>query len=212
MLTNTYVRFKLRLARCFAIVFLILPALAHADTVNVGYFSYDTLDAGPNGTNVFNIFNFTGASALPPDFPVVDPLTFTSVMFTLTGPSAPLTEPIPLDDIPPGPFTPPDTLKFPDTAEFLSAMLSFTLNQTSFLLADNTTFVADSAQAAALLLPSPGNASLMPGDLQLLEVTGHFVDNTAVPEPASFPIALIAFAAVLCRMRSKRRLHSTVSS
>lgn len=187
-----------RFARCLVMA-LLIPAFAHAGTIAIGIFSFDN---SFTGVNAFNVANFTGPSALPPDFPVIDGLTFTLVAITL-DPDQPPPVP-PLDDVPAGSS---DSLAFPDTMAFLSATLSFTLNQTSFLLQDGTTFVADSATVQTLLLPS--GSSLAPGDLAAIEVSGSVATST--PEPGSLGAVLIGLA-TLCALQWKRRARHSVSN
>ena len=53
---------------------LCLCAMA-AQAVPIGALSFDMFIGGPGGVNTLSLSNFTGAFALPPDFPVVDALT-----------------------------------------------------------------------------------------------------------------------------------------
>ena len=77
----------------------------------------------------FNISNFTGdpllaGFALPPDFPVLDFLTFSNSSLTLN--SGGVSTVISLGDIGPGALSPTDPVQFPDTASFSSVV--FTAN------------------------------------------------------------------------------------
>ena len=131
-------------------LFLACSTFALCDTVNLGFITFDVLSPATGttpGVNVFNITNLTGdpllsGFALPPDFPVVTSVIFLDSTLTLDD-GGPLPG-ISLGSIDPGPFTPPGSLQFPDTTAFTSVIFSATLNQTSLLLADGTTFLVDS--------------------------------------------------------------------
>jgi hypothetical protein len=60
----------------------IVACATPASAVPVGVLSFDTLIPGPDGVNSFNIANLTEAFSLPPDFPVVDSLTFLDAELT----------------------------------------------------------------------------------------------------------------------------------
>ncbi len=49
----------------------LLSAVAHADNVPVGLFTYDTIVTG--SATQLDITNFTGVDSFPPDFPIYDP-------------------------------------------------------------------------------------------------------------------------------------------
>src|SRR5580658_6824103 len=103
---------------------LALCAVTQASTINIGLISYDIFSPSTSGSpqvDAFDITNLTGdpdsgGFDLPPDFPVATLLTFTSSSLTLMGDDG--TEVIGLDDISPGPLTPPGSLQFPDSQGF----------------------------------------------------------------------------------------------
>ena len=146
-------------AALLLLLVLLLPTVAFGDTFNIGLMSYDVLipgDVNTPGTNVFNISNFTGdpssgGFALPPDFPVMDSLTFLNSSLTLMNGGSPLV--ILLGDLGPGALSPTDPVQFPATSLFTGAIFTATLSQTHFLLSDGSTFVAGSSIISAAILP-----------------------------------------------------------
>jgi hypothetical protein len=191
-------------AALLLLVVLLLPTLALGDTFNIGLISYDVLipgDANTPGTNVFNISNFTGdpasgGFALPPDFPVIDALTFLNSSLTLMNGGSPLV--IPLGDLGPGVLSPTDPLQFPATSLFTGAIFTATLSQTSFLLSDGSTFVAGSSTISAAVLPSSGTSLAAGIDFAVITVSN-------VPEPNS-ALLLGAAAAILIGI-NRRKEH-----
>lgn len=192
--------------KLYGLVPLLLPSISLAGSLTLGTISFDTLipgEPGLPGVNAFTISNFTGdpglgGFALPPDFPVLTALTFTNAAFTLNTGGTP--ESILLDDLGPG-FATPDSLLFPETTSYLAAVFSATLSQTSFLLADGSTFTADVSRLTVSLVPSLG-LTLTPGiDLALITVTGT---QEVVPEPRTL-IQVFIIAPWILR-RAFRRL------
>src|SRR5262245_107611 len=188
------------LAAIVMIIALAYPSAASA--VPVGILSFDTLIPGPDGVNAFNIANMTGSFGLPPDFPVVDSLTFVDADLTATYADGTTTL-VDLGNIDPG-FADNGSLLFPDTANFLSATLTFTLSSLQFLLADGSMFEAASSLVTVSLLPS-GGSFLAPGDFVLIDVAEAPV--TTVPEPSTallFGSGLLLWCSV-----QKRRMKAS---
>ncbi len=191
----------------FLLIPLLLATPGVCDTVNIGLISFDVLIPGSTtpGVNVFDISNFTGdpllaGFALPPDFPVLDFLTFLSSSLTLTGSGSPLV--IPLGDLGPGALSPTDPVQFPDTSVFTGAVFTATLSQTSFLLADGSTFVAGSPAISATVLPSSGPSLVAGTDFAVLTVSS--LSN--IPEPNN-ALLLGAFLAILIGV-NRRKAHA----
>jgi hypothetical protein len=182
---------------------LVFCAALQADMVPVGFISFDVLTSGTSnstGVDAFDIFNFTGdpnsgGFALPPDFPVVTPLTFTVSSLMLTG--MPM---ISLGDIAPGQLSPPPDLQFPDGTSFSSAIFSATLNETNLTLSDGSTFTA-SPDLQAVILPSSGNSLVAGTDFAVISATS--VVTTATPEPAYGGLVFLALM-VLVVFRSPK--------
>lgn len=183
----------------FACAFVALcPSVAFGNTINVGLISYDPFipgDGGAPGTNFFNILNLTSAFALPPDFPVLDSLTFLNSSLTLTSGGAPLV--VALGDIGPGALDATDPIQFPDITLFASAIFTGTLNQTSFLLANGSTFVAASPSIRVELLPSSGSSLSTGTDFAVIAVTD-------IPEPSTSLLLTSALAGLLVICNFKR--------
>jgi hypothetical protein len=126
-----------------------------ADTIGLGVFSFNTLIPGAPGSpgvNDFAIDNFTGSSALPPDFPATDALTFmnSAVVLTMQGGSQ---QTVSLGDLGPGSVT-PTALQFSATTNFTSAVFTATLSPTIFAISGGGSFQASSSQISAILSPS----------------------------------------------------------
>lgn len=175
---------------------------AKASTLTVGLFSFDEFIGaaeGSPGVNVFTINDFTGSSSLPPDAPVVTPLTFDSVSVTLNG----------SQHVSPGNAAPGTTLapalEFLDTQVFTSATLQGTLSATTFELSDGTFFQASSSLFSVALLPSSG-ADLVAGvDFAVITVSGSPV-LSSVPEPATEWLMLPTLLAVAYLARKRRKV------
>ena len=182
----------------------ILPTVAVADTVALGYVSFDVLIPGAPGipgVNTFTVGNFTGdpslgGNDLPPTFPVLTSVTFLSSSLTLV--SGGTSQVFALGDLGPGLYNPPPD--FPDTESFTSATFSATLDTTTFQLDGGGTFNASSNQIAVDLLPSIGNELVAATDLALITVS-------AVPEPSEFWMLLLAVAWVAFRCYHARRFN-----
>ena len=184
---------------------LLFPAFSFCTTVNVGFISFDVLipaGAGP-GVNVFNISNFTGdpgsgGFALPPDFPAFTGLTFLSASLIVDNGVSPNV--IPLGNLGPGSLSPTDPVQFPDTASFISATFMATLSQTTFVLADSSTFTAGSPTITVQFLPSSGPTLQAGTDFALISVT----DAAGIPEPTTWTLA-VAGVGVMAMMAHRRR-------
>jgi hypothetical protein len=162
---------------------LFFSAVASAEIVDLGVFSFDNLiPAGATpGVNVFDISNFTGATwSLPPDYPVVTELTLQDAMLTLNGSGGP--QQISLGDIAPGLFTPPSSVQFVDTETFTSAILTGMLSDTSLSLFDGTSFTAASPTFSATILPSIGSDLTAGVDFAVISASGQ---ASSTPEPTT---------------------------
>lgn len=187
---------------------LLFSGVARA--VPLGFISYDSFIPGPGGVNAFGINNLTGdpatgESAFPPDFPVMDPLTFLGGTWTLTLENG-TNQVISLGDIGPGPLLdasgdPLAALQFADSTNFLSATFTATLSQTSFLLSDGSLFAADSSVVSVSLLPSSLESFLTAGSFAVIDAA-----PASVPEPAT----LILFGSGVAGLWAWRRKARTV--
>ena len=167
----------------------LVPGIAQA--VPIGYLSFDAFLPGPDGVNAVSINNLTGdpatgGYALPPDFPVMDALTFTASSLTLSLSDGSIRV-VSLGDLGPGPWldlfgNPPAELQFADSLNFLSATFTATLSQTSFLLADGSLLTAASPTVSTILLPSTGSFLVAGADFAVMEVA----EPASVPEPATW--------------------------
>lgn len=179
-----------------------------SEIVNVGVFSFNNLNPASGsspGINDFEIDNLAGALfGLPPDFPVADSITLDGVQATLFPAGGGSSQTVSLGDLAPGVYT-PDGLQLLDTSQFAEATLQATLSQTSFLLSDGATFLADSAAINAALLPSSGPV-LQPGvDFVILSVSGEV---SAIPEARhSGLFLLIVIVGLLTLRASHPKLH-----
>lgn len=195
----------------FAIGFCLFGSSGlYAETLNLGVISFDSLIPGAPGLPGINGFTFsnftgdpaTGGFALPPDFPSLTGVSFTSGSVSLNAGGPPLV--FALGDIGIGSFNPID-LQFPDTVNFSAAVFSAGLDQTTFLLADGNIFVATSPALSVTFLPSSGSA-LVPGvDLALITVSGTLQAPGAVPEPATLLQVLLLAPFIVIKVLKKTR-------
>jgi PEP-CTERM motif-containing protein len=161
---------------------ILWPLGALADAIPVGFVSFDVTNPGSPGqpgVNTFSISNFTGASFLPPDFPVSSDLVFLAAQLVLTK-SNNQKEVFLLGDITSGP---PVTQNFPDSEQFTSATFSGVLNSNTFTSSSGGTFVAPSTTFSTDLNPSSG-LTLIPGVDSVVIVVNAF-QQTVVPEPGT---------------------------
>jgi hypothetical protein len=189
-------------------ILLTISSLA-ADSLNIGVLSFNNLNPGGGGSagiNDFEVDNLSGALfALPPDFPVSDSITLRGVQVTVFPTGGGSSQVVSLGDLSPGVYT-PDALHFLDSSQFAEATLQAALSQTSFLLFDGSTFVADSAAIDATLLPSSGPV-LQPGqDFVVLSVSGEV---SAVPEARHTAFFLVALIIGLLTLRIKHLKQSS---
>jgi len=147
--------------RLFVLCFSLPLVTSAATSYNLGVITLDSLILGNGlaapGITVFNIVNLTGdpvsgGAALPQDFPVVTPVTFSNAQLTVVVGGTPSV--ISLGSIAPGVFTPSTSLQFPDTTQFDSATFTATMNTTSLSLSGGGTTVINSAQVTATITPS----------------------------------------------------------
>jgi len=200
MITKT-----LHLLLCLSLGFVSVGGHALADTINVGFISFDGFipgSSGSPGVNEFSINNFTGdpglgGSALPADFPIFTFLTIQGAQLTVVEPSG--HEVFALGDLTPGTVT---SDLFTASTDILSATLSGTISQTSLALSDGTTFTVESASIDATVFPS-SPPFLSPTDNGLITVSNTAV--TAVPEPATWCLLLVGVLPFMFKQIKKSR-------
>lgn len=166
------------------IVALITVPCSRADSVQVGALSFNS-DV-PGALNDFEIDNFTGDNNLGGLLSsVADDVTFQNATLTVTCANAACSsdlggnsEALDLGDLVPGFYT---NTVFSAADDFLQAVFTATLNETTLNLIDGTQFIG-SASLSETLLASNGT-SLQP-DVDSL-VISDMSPSTAVPEPAS---------------------------
>lgn len=162
---------------------VLFSVVANADTINLGIFSFDSVQPG---LVAFSITGLTGdpgqgGFALPPDFPVYSAVNFLASSITVyQGASSEL---IFLGDLFPGTYSSP-ALQFPEGAPISSAVFTATLNSGSLMLSDGSV-VQVSTDIVIALGPSVG-AFLGGGDLVLLGAAAG-----GVPEPGCFASSCI---------------------
>src|SRR5205823_5179063 len=106
-----------------------------------------------------------------------------------------------LGAIGPGALTPPNSIQFPGTTFFSSAVFSATLGSSGLLLADGTTFAGNSL-ITTTLLPSAGSSLVAGSDFAVIYATSSV---STVVEPNSFSILMIAFGVLIAVYKNTRR-------
>jgi hypothetical protein len=187
-----------------------MTARAEATSIPVGVLAFDTFVSGPDGTNAFFLYNFTGdpgsgGFALPPDFPVVTPLVFTAPLLEWTGPAG---SPFNFGNvgIGPGAHDPEPQIQFPDSDLFTSARFTALLNLSVFQLADGRFFSASST-AIDISLVNPAGA-LAIGDFAVLTIEADEITEpppSQVPEPATLTLVATALAGIWRAQRAQPR-------
>jgi len=184
--------------------FSVVGHVALADSLNIGFISFDGFipgSSGSPGVNEFSINNFTGdpslgGSALPPDFPAFTFLTIQGAQLTVVEPSG--NEVFPLGDVGPGTVISDFVTA---STDILSAMLSGTISQTTLALSDGSSFTAESASIHATVFPlSP--PFLNPTDSALITVSNT---ATAIPEPATWCLLLVGALPFTFKLTKKSR-------
>jgi hypothetical protein len=189
--------------------FCLLAATARGNTVDVGALSYDTFvpaGIGSPGIDAFDLSNLTGAFSLPPDFPVIDSLTFGSAKLILTlsdlshktfilgaiGPGF-------LLDLSGNPI-----VQVPGDEAFVSAEFTATLSPLIFTLSGGKSFNAGSGSIDALLLPSSGSTLTVDLDQTAIAISSPAL---TVPEPSAG--YLLASGLLLLAWNLQRRRSSS---
>ena len=173
-------------------------------TLALGGVSFNTLipgGAGVSGVTNFEVDNFTGAFALPSDFPVIANLIFQNSQLVLTEQGG-TQDVISLGSLTPGAAT-PNVLDFSSTIGFVSAAFTATLSSQTFTLSDGTTFEASSSQISSEVSPSAGPTLSPDIDFSLIIVSGTSVP-TSVPEPRWLLLPLVALAGMAAIRRHRR--------
>ena len=201
MIVNRSKAFLSLFATC---ALFLVPVRAHAATVSIGTLSFDTFipsAPGSPGINAFNLSNLTGSFSLPPDFPVMDDLTFQGATLTL-NPVAQEKRVLHLGDIGPGFLLDSDgnpVMQVPSNQDFASAEFTAMLSALVFNLSDGTSFAAGSTAIDVLLLPSAGQ--VLEADTDQATITASTAPQTTVPEPASWQVVLLVLPWFMRRLR-----------
>jgi hypothetical protein len=87
----------------------------------------------------------------------------------------------------------PNILSFSSQVNFVSASFTATLSAATFTFSDGTTFHASSNQISSEVTPSSGSTLSPDVDFSLITVAGTS-GLTAIPEPRSIFLALLAWA------------------
>ena len=154
----------MHILRKIGLLAFVASAHAAAATVELGYFSFDSLvpaASGVAGVNGFSVVNLTGSSNLPPEAAASSALTFlnSSITYTLAG-SGPVT--VQLGNLSPGAAALPLSLKLPSTTTITSATFSATLSASTANLVGNTAPQNLSTTAISVSLTPASAGSVVP--------------------------------------------------
>ena len=182
--------------RAIGIIVVATQISAIAATVSSGFLAFDTLIPGVPGSpgiNVFTINNLTGdpgagGFALPPDFPVVTSVTFKNARLAVVSSSG--TENIVLGDLMTG-LHGPTALQFSGAQQFSQATFTAEIDPLTWDLSGGGTFAPISNAIVATLRPSSGGFLTAGTDF----VVFNHSDVSAIPEPATFGLPLLALSA-----------------
>jgi hypothetical protein len=175
---------------------------AAASSISIGTLAYDSFDSP--FTTVFNLSNYTGPFALPPDAPAIDSVTLTDAVLDIYDDGG-LYKSVILGDLAPGPLLDVITGMAPADLQslasdlFVRARLSASVAFTPILLADGSTFTPNLSSVLLDLLPSSG-PYLAPGDVGVIQISGD-VTPASVPEPISLLLMGVGLAAIARRVR-----------
>ena len=189
-------------------LFFVLPATARATTIALGGISFNTLipsGGGVQGVTDFELDNFSGIYALPPEFPAIGDVTFENSTLVLTKTGG-VQDVISLGDLAPGANT-PSVLSFSSQVDFVSATFTATLSAATFTLSDGTTFHASGNQISSEVTPSSGSTLSPDVDFSLITVAGTS-GPTAVPEPRALFLELVALAGGAYGLRRRLNVRS----
>lgn len=210
------------------VLMTLQPTTAGATPItsaNAGLFSYDIFlpdDITP-GTNAFSVANFTGFDALAPDFPLLDPVTFTSLQLVVTDQSS--TSYL-IADVGAGLNTtlatgaPPVELQFPSTTLFASAVLSGNVAVKAYKYDDgagNVGLFTPTGSFIVTLLASPGDSLIAGVDFGVIALDGTFepqvpTDTEPVPEPGTLALVGTGIVAALRARRKRTRTSAPLLS
>ena len=187
-------------AACLFGAMAATSAPTQAASVNLGIVSLNTLIPSASsspGVNTFSIDDFTGTSALPPDFPATDALAFVNSSLVITSSAGSQT--VSLGSLTPGSYT-PASLQFSAANTFTSAVFTATLSSNRFSLSGGATFQPASTQISVGLLPLAGSSLVPDRDFAAIAVS----DTSNVPEPSTTFLSLLGAASAICLGRRYR--------
>ncbi len=164
---------------------------------NAATLSFDSLTAGSGGspgTNIFQIYNYTGdpaigGEALLPDFPIFTPLVFTEA--TLSVVVGGTIQSINLGDLSPGPLSLP-TLQFSSETQFSSATFAARISPATFSLSNGLSYSVFNTLVQFTLLPSSGDTLVADIDLGVIEIEASELSSepSPIPEPSTIFVAI----------------------
>jgi hypothetical protein len=187
------------------LVFGCFPRAASATSIQIGLLSFDT---GTSTGTTFDITNFTGGNAFPPDFPVATQLTFTVTSLTATTTGSPLI-------ISSSDFTTVDSAGDVNCTvagdagtggcdfaayNILSATLTGTLTPT-LGLSLSPSGSADIENTFTVTITPSGGAFLSGGDTAVINATILQAAPVAVPEPPTAILFEVGMIGLLARYK-----------
>lgn len=157
----------------------LAPVATFSTTVSIGLVSLDVTT--PPSTGQFEVSNLTGANALPPDFPVITPVSVSNLLLTVTfvnGPPQTLDQSQFMLNTDGLSYTGKDHFDL-DSNPITAATLTGTFGATTITLSNGTT-VPVSPIFSATIVDASGR--LKDQDFAIIDATST---TSATPEPGS---------------------------
>jgi len=162
-----------------------------AGPVNIGFFAIDANNPS-QGLNTVSVSNFTGTTLgcgnVDTALPVCTNLSLSGqiqIFYSDISGNHSLTKTL-SSPLGPGSFSPQPDFEYDGSLNVSSIIFSGSITPTSFLLANNSTYVSNGVVFAAALVPGVNDAPLLMVD-----------QGSSIPEPATIPLVMAGLGGAL---------------